>query len=202
MLRKFLLTLFLSLFVAVPSAADDWPAFRLDPAHSAWDGAGDIAATPKLQWQFDTGGIVESSPAVVDGVVYAGSFAQALFAIDAATGKKKWDFPVGGLLRASPAVVAGTVYFGADDNKFYAVDAVTGAENWSFDLGPGGEQSSPAVVDDVVYFGAFDKYVYALNAGTGTLRWKFRVGGGRAGITGHCGWDRLHQLHRWHSLCD
>ena len=73
-----------------PASADDWPAFRLDAAHGAWDGAGDIAAAPKLLWAFDTGAVVESSPAVVDGVVYAGSFAQALFAVDAKTGEELW----------------------------------------------------------------------------------------------------------------
>ncbi|MDA0784742.1 MAG: PQQ-binding-like beta-propeller repeat protein [Proteobacteria bacterium] len=177
-MRLAVIILFLFSLGAVPTSADDWPAFRRDAAHSAWDGAGEVAVAPKLLWEFDTGAVVESSPAVVDGVVYAGSFAQALFAVDGDSGEEIWQFPVGGLLRASPAVVAGTVYFGADDNKFYAVDAATGAANWTFDLGPGGQQSSPAVVDDVVYFGAFDKYVYALNAGTGTVRWKFRTGGG------------------------
>jgi outer membrane protein assembly factor BamB len=31
----------------------------------------DIDTLPTLRWQFDTGGIVESSPAIVDGVLYA-----------------------------------------------------------------------------------------------------------------------------------
>jgi hypothetical protein len=105
----------------------EWPVFRLNSQHTAARGLA-LTDEPVLRWSFDTGGTVESSPGVVNGAVYVGTFNLNL---------------VGGLLRASPAVVGDTVYFGADDNRFYAVNAQTGTERWSFKLGPGGEQSSP-----------------------------------------------------------
>ena len=159
--------------------ADSWPTFRLDPQRSAFDGSDSARFDePELLWSFQTGGVVESSPAVVDGTVYVGTFDDNLFALDATTGEQRWAFPVGGLVRASPAVVDGRVFFGADDDLFYAVDAATGSELWRFPLGRGGEQSSPAVVDNVVYFGAFDRNVYALDAQTGEELWSFETGAG------------------------
>ena len=107
---------------------ESWPMFRLDLRHTAALGVGDLELNPQLVWRFNTGDVVESSPAVVDGVLYEGTFNRALFALDVDTGQELWRFPVGGLLRASPAVVDGTVYFGADDNRFYALEAATGAE--------------------------------------------------------------------------
>ncbi|UCG25005.1 MAG: PQQ-like beta-propeller repeat protein [Chloroflexota bacterium] len=95
----------------------DWPTFRLNKQHTAVRGRGLVLTEPKLRWRFDTGGVVESSAAIVDGVLYAGTFDQALYAIDALSGEERWRFPVGGLLRASPSVVDGVVYFGADDNR-------------------------------------------------------------------------------------
>jgi outer membrane protein assembly factor BamB len=41
-------------------------------------------------WTFPTGDAVTASPAVVDGVVYGGSWDGYLYAIDATTGNQKW----------------------------------------------------------------------------------------------------------------
>ena len=164
---------------------EQWSMFRGDPARQAFDGQSDLtdetsdgSDEPELLWRAPTGGVVESSPAVVEGLVIAGTFDDALIAFDAASGEERWRFSVGGLVRSSPAVVDGVVYFGADDNIFYALDAQTGAELWQFSLGGGGQQSSPAVADGRVYFGAFDQNVYAIDAATGEEVWRFETGAG------------------------
>ena len=127
---------------------DQWSSFRGDPQRRAFDGGPEGDDAPDLAWQAATGGIVESSPAVVNGLVISGTFDNAVVAFDAASGDEVWRFSVGGLVRSSPAVVDGVAYFGADDNLFYAIDSVTGTEIWRFELGGGGQQSSPSVVDD------------------------------------------------------
>ena len=106
-----------------PIGEGEWPTFRLNAERTGSADSTGSDTVPDLLWTFDTGGVVESSPAVVDGVVYAGTFNNTLFALDAATGQERWAFAVGGLVRASPSVVDGRVFFGADDNLFYAVDA-------------------------------------------------------------------------------
>jgi outer membrane protein assembly factor BamB len=144
----------------------EWTAFRGSPTHPGSSVPAHPIEEPGQIWEFDTGGTVESSPTVVDGRLYCGSFANHLFALDALTGEELWRFPVEGLVRASPSVAQGLVYFGADDNHFYALDALDGAVRWKYKLGGGGEQSSPTILDGICYFGAFDHSVYALDAGS------------------------------------
>ncbi|MFF9403827.1 PQQ-binding-like beta-propeller repeat protein, partial [Streptomyces sp. NPDC014744] len=73
-------------------------------------------------WAYATDGKVQSSPAVVDGVVYIGSDDHHLYALDAATGNKKWAYATDGKVQSSPAVVDGVVYIGSDDHHLYALN--------------------------------------------------------------------------------
>ena len=61
--------IFLSSVFLIPFANADWIMFRSDPSHSG-AGTGNPALTPVQPWNYTTGGTVEASPAVVDGVVY------------------------------------------------------------------------------------------------------------------------------------
>ncbi len=115
---------------------------------------------------------IESSPAVVNGVVYIGSLDDNVYALNASTGAKLWSFTTGGLVESSPAVVNSVVYIGSFDGNVYALNASTGAKLWSFATGDF-VQSSPAVVNGVVYIGSSDGNLYALNAGTGAKVWSF-----------------------------
>ncbi len=155
--------------------AMNWNQFRMNAAHGGSRGATDISK-PALLWEYATGDVIESSPAVYGNMVYTGGHSKDLLAIDRKTGKLKWKCTTGGWIRCSPSVVDGTVYFGSDDNKFYALDAATGKQRWQFALGEGGQQSSPAVLDGMVYFGAFDHFVYALDDASGEQKWKFDAG--------------------------
>jgi outer membrane protein assembly factor BamB len=112
------------LFASAAASAADWPMFRGNVANTGVADAAravELNGPPAFLWRFDTGGVVESSPAIVDGVLYQGSFNRALFALDAASGRELWRFHVGGLLRASPAVVDGLVYFGAHTGLIYGL---------------------------------------------------------------------------------
>ncbi len=125
-------------------------------------------------WAFPAG-YVQSSPAVVGGVVYAGSFDDNFYALSAATGAKIWSTSIGDAVISSPAVAGGAVYFGAGDGNVYALNAATGAKLWTFTTG--GEVScSPAVVNGIVYIGSDDGTLYALNAATGAKVWSFATG--------------------------
>ena len=74
-------------------------------------------------WEFRTGGIVYSSPAIdSDGTVYVGSGGKKLCAINGKTGGKLWEFETGGFVESSPAIGSdGTVYVGSNDKKLYAI---------------------------------------------------------------------------------
>ena len=178
--------------------AQDSPMFRNDPGHSGYY-AGGVAQLHGVAWKFHTKGEVNSSPAIVHGVVYVGSNDGNLYAIDQRTGSQKWAFQTKGRVPSSPAVANGLVYFGSYDGNFYAIDAGSGKLAWKFPTPgerrfagthlhgsiPMGETmpdpfdmylSSPVLLNGAVYFGSGDGNVYALDAATGSLKWKFQTG--------------------------
>lgn len=117
--------------------------------------------------------VTESSPAVVNDVVYAGSELNGLEAFDAKTGTRKWTYKTGDFINiSSPTVSNGMVYIGSWDKKLHAVDAATGAKKWEF-LSEGAVDSSPIVSGGVVYIGSYDARLYALDAATGAKKWDF-----------------------------
>src|SRR5205085_916397 len=73
-----------------------------------------------------TGAAVFSSPAVANGVVYAGSDDGKLYAFPAACSTPcaaLWaSAATGAALESSPAVVDGVVYAGSEDGRLYAFD--------------------------------------------------------------------------------
>jgi outer membrane protein assembly factor BamB len=126
------------------------------------------------KWSHLTGYYVDSSPAIVNGVVYVDSNDGYLYALKASTGAKLWRATFfGGTAGCSPAVANGVVYVGANV-KLYALNANTGAKLWSYTMGF--VISSPTVVNGVVYVGSWDNKVYALNARTGAKLWSYTTG--------------------------
>src|SRR5580704_9263894 len=129
----------------------------------------------QVKWKLSFGSFENSSPAVVDGVVYisVGEIYE-LVALNAATGAELW-INVGCCAYSAPAVANGVVYVGSDVG-IWAVNASTGALLWSYAAGDYVD-SSPAVANGVVYVGSNDKSVYALNASTGAKLWGYTTGG-------------------------
>ena len=164
--------------VAVPAAAqNNAMMFRYNAQHTGDYSpvAGNNASKGLLTWSFATGNTVFSSPAVVNGVVYAGSYDGNVYALNATTGAKLWNYTTGNFVLSSPAVVNGVVYVGSYDGNVYALNATTGAKLWNYTTG-GEVYSSPAVANGTVYVGSSDNNLYALNASTGKVTWSFATG--------------------------
>jgi len=140
-------------------------------------GASNTSATAKVRWSRSTGGaVVQSSPAVAEGIVYLGSDDGKVYALDAATGHFRWSRTAGSLVDSSPAVAGGVVYVGSGlDNEMYALDAATGHLRWSYPTG-GTVDARPALAGGVVYVGSDDGKVYALDAATGQFHWSYDTG--------------------------
>ena len=186
----FLLSAMLGTRFTAPAAADSatipivtvaqatrypWPMFHHDLRHTGYTES-PAPKTNKTLWVYTTGGVVWSSPAVADGVVYVGSRDYKVYALNATTGTLIWSYTTGGRVDSSPAVANGTVYVGSGDHRVYALDATTGTLIWSYATG-GVVDSSPAVADGMIYIGSEDHRVYALDATTGTLLWSYTTGG-------------------------
>ncbi len=74
------------------------------------------------RWEFESKGVISSSPALVNATLYVGSEDGRLYAVDAGTGVKLWDFLTGDKITSSPAMAEGTVYIGSHDGCLYAIE--------------------------------------------------------------------------------
>lgn len=104
------------------------------------------------KWKFQTGGPVKSSPIVVDGTLYVGSWDGHIYALDAQTGQERWKFETGGRVSGSATVMGGICYMASEDGKLYALDARTGEKRWEQRLHPRTKPTcSPAVAWGTVF---------------------------------------------------
>jgi outer membrane protein assembly factor BamB len=139
------------------------------------------ADTGRELWRFRAG-VMESSPLVLDGTLYFGTFDDRLYALDASTGRVRWRFQADDDVKGGPAFAKGTIYFGGYDGKVYAVDARTGRLRWDSSSqgglgGAGNFYATPAVAYGRVFIGNTDGKVYAFGAQSGDLLWSKTTGG-------------------------
>jgi len=118
-------------------------------------------------------------PAVVDGVVYLGSEAGILYAVDMDTGHELWRFQTGGPVFHPPYVNNDLVLFGSWDGRLRAVNRASGDLNWEFQAGLVDWEvrdifinGIPTVLDGVAYFSSEDFNVYAVDVETGQELWR------------------------------
>jgi outer membrane protein assembly factor BamB len=172
------------------SSPADWTQFHRDNTQR-WNpyetvlGVNNVGGL-LLKWQnglgdslfLEPGPFFESSPAVVNGVVYYGSDNGTFYALNASTGALLWSYttPQGNSVISSPAVMNGVVYFSStNDGNLYALNASTGALLWSDPIADH-FGSSPAVANGVVYICGNYYDIYAVNASTGAILWSRQIG--------------------------
>src|SRR5258708_6404785 len=159
---------------AAPTSAG-WPQFRGNARLTGV--ASDAPATLSLKWTYEGGESFESSPAIADGVVYAGAGNGDLLAIDLETGKLRWKYSTGNLIgESSPAVGGGLVYIGDLSGVLHAVHAKDGSRAWTFKTGSE-VKSSPVIAGERVLIGSYDTHPYAPHPPTGEPPWKLKTGG-------------------------
>lgn len=137
----------------------------------------------KELWRF-RGPPSESTPLLVDGTLYFGSWDHKLYALDVRGAKPRvrWTFRGDGELNAAPAYSDGTIYIGSVKGSLYALNARTGRLRWrarSFSRFLRGREefyATPTVAYGRVYVGNTDGTVYAFGATTGRLLWARPVG--------------------------
>jgi outer membrane protein assembly factor BamB len=151
-----------------------WQMFMQNPCHT---GVYDLTSLPtgKMHWTFPAEGPIDSSPAVVHGVVYVGSDDGNVYAVDERNGSMLWHTRLGDKVKSSPAVVDGVLYVGCEDKNLYALDARSGKMLWTFPT-QDRVSSSPVVMDGVVFVGSWDGFLYAVDCKTGVQKWKFQTG--------------------------
>jgi PQQ-dependent dehydrogenase (methanol/ethanol family) len=150
-----------------------------------------------LAWRYDLDTahrVQESTPLVIDGVMYVTSAWSKLFALDAKTGKELWRFdpkvPGETAVKAccdvanrGVAAWKGKLFLGTLDGRLLAIDAATGKQLWEVMTVPPGQNytitGAPRVFDGKVLIGnggaelGVRGYVTAYDAETGNQVWRF-----------------------------
>jgi outer membrane protein assembly factor BamB len=162
--------------------AQDWPMYHYDLAHTGYSPDSEAPEDNTILWTYQTGGPVDSSPAVAGDYVYIGSSDLHLYCLDKWTGAVNWQYTVGGWVESSPAVADGKVYFLSDDGIFYALNASNGSLIWQKDISPqpyypAWDWGSPAVHDGNVFIVSSNGILWSLDANTGTENWQKDIGG-------------------------
>ena len=140
---------------------------------------------------------LQSSPIVVDGVIYYTDSWSVVSAVDADTGETIWTFDpetrrryarwscCGGPINRGVAVYKGRVYTATFDARLVAIDAATGQQVWDVDTAdypsrvPYTISGAPLVAAGKVFIGNSGSewdhrgYVTAYDAETGEKEWRF-----------------------------
>jgi outer membrane protein assembly factor BamB len=152
-------------------------------------------------WSFPVSKMVNSSPAVLNGVVYFADTDGTIYALNAKNGALRCSFATGQFTETSPVVTEDpdgsgpVIYLGTspplpdqgDEYAIYGPGNTHGSctQDWAFHgwtIQPGGSWSPPAYGTNangtpVVVFGSenTDNSVYALNARNGSKIWTYRT---------------------------
>lgn len=183
---------------AATAGAGDWPMYQGNASRSGANLAETVvtrasAAYLTLAARFTTRGPVLSSPVLVNGVLYVGSWDGYEFAFDVATHAQLWKQFLGTTTEAqvqgcygnrvgitsTPAVQGGVLYVGGGDGNLYALNVADGSVVWKTLLGspPYYNWSSPLLYNSRVYIGVaaycdppnVQGKVLALNQSDGSL---------------------------------
>lgn len=131
----------------------------------------------EMQWRKSFSSSIYNSPAVVDGVVYAGTYGDYFYAFDAETGATLWSKNINGSADRGAAVSDGVVFVGSrHGTTMYALDAGTGGTIWSPSVGDV-TGTAPVVEYGKVYLGCNDDKLYAFDEETGDIVWSTTAGG-------------------------
>jgi len=123
-------------------------------------------------------GYWDSSPVVVDSLIYINGDDGKTRAIDTMTGITIWEAViVSGYITATPAYHDGRLYFGDEVVNFHCLNAFTGNTIWSV---PGEQHGSSGIADGIVFYGEMynpdNARVIALDCDTGNEIWSYATG--------------------------
>ncbi len=160
----------------------------------------------KPAWHFDLpvdARAQESTPLIIDGVMYVTSAWSHVYALDAATGTPKWSYDpkVPGhtgvdaccdVVNRGLAAWQGRLYLGTLDGRLVALDSATGKPVWEVRTIPEGSRATitgaPRVIKGKVIIGNGGGeenargFVSAYAADSGRLLWRFYTIPGRPGV--------------------
>jgi outer membrane protein assembly factor BamB len=117
-----------------------------------------------------------SSPTIINGIIYIGDSENKIYALHADSGKMLWSTQLGNytdtraVIVPTPVVANNVIYSNSQNSYVYALDASTGQTIWSYNTGYV-VRSAPVLANGIIYVGTDDDTVYALDAHSGHKIW-------------------------------
>jgi len=141
------------------------------------------AATGSVIWKNTDSyeGYWDSSPVVVDSVIYISGLDLKTRGIDALTGTTIWEVPTGSV-SATLAYHDGRLFFADQVDTYHCLNASNGSTVWTV---PGFHHGSSGIADGLVFYGECftdTARVVALNCETGQEVWDYETFGSSYGI--------------------
>ncbi len=162
---------------------------------------------PKWAYQTMAGGKFETTPLVVDGILYGTGQDNRAFALDARSGRPIWQYqralaadirPCCGRVNRGMAILGDKVFLGTLDAHVIALDAKTGSVVWdvtTVDYRKGYSITlAPLAIKNLVIIGVsggeygIRGFIDAYDAATGERKWRFYTVPG-PGEPGHETWE-------------
>lgn len=150
------------------------------------------ASNGTIAWNFKTGNLVHTKPAISNDKVIFGSYDGNVYALNNQSGALIWKFKTvghryfpNGEVMGNPVVSKNQVFIGARDYNFYAIEVNTGYCHWNKQFPKGWALSATILKDSILYLGTSDDYVMiAMDPRFGTESWrtvvKYNIFGGMA----------------------
>jgi outer membrane protein assembly factor BamB len=139
--------------------------------------------TGRVLWTKKIGNLAASSPAYLDGHVFATTLSGRITALNASNGHILWARNLPSRTESPPLALRGMIYFGSEDGTVYALRASDGHVVWTYHASAD-VTAGPAYSNGLLYFGDYGGNVQAVRAGSGRLVWKTHEAGlpfGRSG---------------------
>lgn len=155
-----------------PAKNGDVTTYRGDAARTGVMPGPGPSGNPKVAWQFQAAGPIESSPAVLGTTAYIVSKDGVLHALELATGNERWASRLEATAgSASPVIVDGVIVVGDQGGIVHAFDPATGAERWATKV-DAAIDGAAAAVGHLVLTATEAGRAYAIDARTGAIVWK------------------------------
>ena len=133
------------------------------------------------------GGQYQTSPVVVNDIVYIGGPDGFLNAHDVDTGQKLWRFEARGRISSTPRVAEGKVFVGQNSRyrQYYAIDQNTGEPVWQIDDLGWAHVGATGYTNGRIFVGTVSGWMYGIRASDGHIDWSFEDGPEGSGIYPH-----------------
>ncbi|MBQ4837995.1 PQQ-binding-like beta-propeller repeat protein [Pseudoalteromonas luteoviolacea] len=137
--------------------------------------------TGKIQWRFNTGGMIRATASIYQGKVFVASWDGYVYALDKQSGELAWQFKTQGAIPSSPVILDDILIIGSRDTYLYGLDPHSGQVVWKKALPGGSWVESSAVADtggDYFYIGSSDaKLLFKMAVETGEIVWQVATPG-------------------------